>query len=82
MPLESLKRIIEGDLRETYEQLVINAPESEERDHMMGLMNVMCGNVDIECAYAVLTSKKTSNILGDELNIFEEIGKSYILLLT
>ena len=31
---------------------------------MMGVMNVMCGNVEMECAYAVLR------------NIFEQIGQS------
>ena len=40
---------------------------------MMGVMNVMCGNVEIECAYAVL---KAFNIRRDERNIFEQIGQS------
>ena len=79
MPLESLKRIIEGDLRETYEHLVINAPNSDDRDKMMAVVNVMCGNVEIECAYAALP---IFNVLRDESNIFEQKGQSYILLLT
>ena len=49
----SFKRLFRGDLREMYETLVINARESEDRDKMMDAMNVMCGNIDIECAYAV-----------------------------
>ena len=56
-----------------YGQLVLDAPESEDRDKMMGVMNVMCGNVEIECAYAVL---KAFNIRRDERNIFEQIGQS------
>ena len=75
MPLESLKRIIEGDLREAYEHLVINAPNSDDRDKMMAVVNVMCGNVEIECAYAALP---TFNVLRDESNIFEQKGQSYI----
>ena len=59
MPLKPFKRIIHGDLRETYEQLVSNAPESEERGEMMAVMNVMCGNVEIECAFAVLKAQET-----------------------
>ena len=59
MPLKPFKRIIHGDLRETYEQLVSNAPESEERGEMMAVMNVMCGNVEIECAFAVLKARET-----------------------
>ena len=40
---------------------------------MMGVMNVMCGNVEMECAYAVF---KAFNIRRDEQNIFEQIGQS------
>ena len=40
---------------------------------MMSVMNVMCGNVEMECAYAVL---KAFNIRRDERNIFEQIGQS------
>ena len=40
---------------------------------MMSVMNVMCGNVEMECAYAVL---KEFNIRRDERNIFEQIGQS------
>ena len=40
---------------------------------MMSVMNVMCGNVEMECAYAVL---KAFNIKRDERNIFEQIGQS------
>ena len=40
---------------------------------MMSVMNVMCGNVEMECAYAVL---KGFNMRRDERNIFEQIGQS------
>jgi len=40
---------------------------------MLSVMNVMCGNVEMECAYAVL---KEFNIRRDERNIFEQIGQS------
>ena len=36
---------------------------------MMGIVNVMCGNVGIECAFAVL---KASNITRDQQNINEQ----------
>ena len=49
--------------------LVILAPESEDRDKMMGIVNVMCGNVGIECAFAVL---KAFNIKRDQQNINEQ----------
>ena len=77
MCLEPFKRLIHGDLREMYEQLVILAPESEERDFWMGIMNVMCGNVELECAYAVL---KTFNITRQTLDIYGQKGQSCHLI--
>ena len=49
----SCKRLIHGDLKERFENEVINNHDSEERDYMMATMNVMCGNIPIECAYAM-----------------------------
>ena len=37
----------------------------------MDAMNLICGNVEIECAYAEL---KNINYLRDGRNIFEQIG--------
>ena len=67
-----------GDLKELYEYQVIDAldfgEEGEQRRGMMSLMNVMCGNMEIECAYAAFD-------LWDSVqqgrNIFEKLGKSY-----
>ena len=57
--------------------LVILGPESEERDKMMGVVNVMCGNVKLECAYAIL---KTFSITRQTLDIYEQKGQSYHLI--
>ena len=43
-----------GDLKELFEREVLDAPEGEEREGMMSVMNVMCGNIKIDCAYAKL----------------------------
>ena len=41
---------------------------------MMSLMNVMCGNMEIECAYAAF---EFWDSVRDGRNIFEKLGKSY-----
>ena len=78
MSVEPCLRIMYGDLKELYEYQVIDAldfgEEGEQRRGMMSLMNVMCGNMEIECAYAAFD-------LWDSVqhgrNIFEKLGKSY-----
>ena len=40
-----------GDLREKYENEVIDPALSNSKDVMV-LMNVMCGNIRMDCAYA------------------------------
>merc|ERR1711990_995914 len=75
---DACQRIMHGDLKELYEYQVIDAldfgEEGEQRAYMMSLMNVMCGNIEIECAYAAFD-------LWDSVqqgrNIFEKLGKSY-----
>ena len=46
------KRLISGDLSYQFEHEVINQPQSEERDSMMAVMNIMCGHIEFDCAYA------------------------------
>ena len=42
-----------GDLRDWYEDNVLSAPEDDEtRIEMLSLVNIVCGNVEMECAYA------------------------------
>ena len=46
---------MQGDLTELYRTQVIDAPDSkDDKRKMMSVMNVMCGNVKIDCAYAKL----------------------------
>ena len=40
-----------GDLKELYQREVLDAPDGEEREKMMSVMNIMCGNIEIDCAY-------------------------------
>ena len=59
-----------------YSQVILS-PESADRDKMMGVVNVMCGNVKLECAYAVL---KTFNITRQTLDIYGQKGQSCHLI--
>ena len=51
--MEPYARLKNGDLQKPFEIEVVNAPPSKERDDMIGLMNIWCGNVNMECAYAL-----------------------------
>ena len=51
--MEPYARLKNGDLQKPFEIEVVNAPPSKARDDMMGLMNIWCGNVNMECAYAL-----------------------------
>ncbi len=62
-----------GDLRAKFEREIINMPASDERDLEMGLMNILCGNVEMQCAYAAFHHWQT---VKDGRNIFDELGKS------
>merc|ERR1711990_752526 len=74
---DACQRIMHGDLKELYEYQVIDAldfgEEGEQRAYMMSLMNVMCGNMEIECAYAAFD-------LWDSVqqgrNIFEKLAEA------
>ena len=68
-----------GDLKDDYEKEVLDARDGEVRDKMMGVMNVMCGNVEIECAYALFDN---FNSIRHGRNILEEIGQYDISLVT
>ena len=50
--MELYKRIKSGDLKERYENEVINL-DHPDRDAMMSVMNSICGNMELECSYAV-----------------------------
>ena len=43
---------------------------------MMSLMNVMCGNMELECAYAAYEHWES---VKDGRNIFEKLGKQHLL---
>jgi len=74
---ESCRRIKYGDLRELYQNEVLNAPETGDRagdrHSMMSLMNVMCGNMELECAYAAYEHWET---VKDGRNIFEKLAEA------
>ena len=76
MSAEPYLRIMHGDLKELYESQVLDAPdfgeEGDQRAYMMSLMNVMCGNIEIECAYAAFDLWDS---VRDGRNIFEKLGK-------
>ena len=74
MSVELFKRIMQenGDLRELYRTHVIDAPDSKDREAMMSIINVMCGNVEIECAYAAF---ELWDSVIDGRNVFDQIGK-------
>ena len=74
--MEPCLRIIsnDGDLRELYEREVLGAPDGEEREKMMSVMNIMCGNIEIDCAYAAFDHDDS---IRDGRNIFEQLGKLY-----
>ena len=64
---------MQGDLTELYRTQVIDAPDSkDDKRKMMSVMNVMCGNVEIECAYAAF---ELWDSVIDGRNVFDQIGK-------
>ena len=70
--MEPCLRIMHGDLKTLYEREVLDAHDGEQRDKMMGAMNVMCGNVEIECAYAMFDN---FNSIRHGRNILEDLGQ-------
>ena len=52
LSIELFKRLKYGDLNEKYRNDVLNGSD-EYRDVMISIMNVICGNIEIECASAV-----------------------------
>ena len=48
------------------------APDSDDREGMMSVKNVVCGNIELECAYAAWEHWET---VQDGRNIFEKLGK-------
>ena len=63
-----------GDLKDIYEREVLDAPDGEEREKMMSVMNIMCGNIKIDCAYAAFDHYES---IRNGRNIFEQLGKLY-----
>ena len=78
MSVNPCLRIMHGDLKDLYEYQVLDAPdfgeEGDQRRAMMSVMNIMCGNMEIECAYAAF---EFWDSVRDGRNIFEKLGKSY-----
>jgi len=46
----------------------VNAPPSKARDDMISLMNIWCGNVNMECAYALYHLFESNGALTKELS--------------
>ena len=42
-----------GDLAERFENEVLHNPNEEERGSMMAVMNILCGHIEMECAYTM-----------------------------
>ena len=40
-----------GDLKDSYQTLVLNAKDAN--DDMVATMNILCGNINMDCAYAL-----------------------------
>jgi len=74
---DACQRIMHGDLKELYEYQVLDAKdfgeEGDQRRGMMSLMNVMCGNMEIECAYAAF---EFWDSVRDGRNIFEKLAEA------
>ena len=64
--IELYTRLKYGDLNETYQHDVLYSDNQFERDAMISAMNVICGNIEIECASAINSKLE-----------FEKPGKSY-----
>jgi len=70
---DACQRIMHGDLKEFYEYEVIDAPDDEDRESMMSVMNIMCGNIEIECAYAAFHHWDS---VRNGRNIFEKLAEA------
>merc|ERR1711917_158719 len=74
---DACQRIMHGDLKELYEYQVLDAPdfgeEGDQRRAMMSVMNIMCGNMEIECAYAAF---EFWDSVRDGRNIFEKLAEA------
>ena len=66
-----------GDLTALYQREVLDAPDGEEREKMMSVMNIMCGNIEIDCAYAAFDHYES---IRNGRNIFEQLGKWYFTI--
>ena len=71
MSMELYKRLKSGDLQQRYEDEVINT-DHPDRDPMMSIMNTMCGNIELDCAYASY---------GYSAAVYYDPGKLYFLLI-
>ena len=67
-----------GDLTDLYQREVLDAPDGEDREKMMSVMNIMCGNIEIDCAYAAFDHFES---VRDGRNIFEQLGNNISRLL-
>merc|ERR1712147_97751 len=70
---ENCNRLLSGDLRDQFEKEVINSPESDDRTSMMAVMNIMCGNVTMDCAYAA--QAHWDQVKGAR-NVFEDLAEA------
>ena len=58
--MEPYLRIIRGDLKELYEREVLDAPDGEEREWMISVINIMCGNDEGQFLSELMSNDKVS----------------------
>ena len=70
--MELCKRLKYGDLRERYENEVIY-DNHEERVSFLTVVNIICGNVEVECAYAAagIATGKSFTSFSAEMSPFQ-----------
>ena len=75
--MELCKRLKYGDLRERYENEVIY-DNHEERVSFLTVVNIICGNVDVECAYAAagIAAGKSFISFSAEMSPFQICSES------
>ena len=61
--MEHCKRLTSGDLRDRYLHEVVyhDGHSQPEKDAMMSVVNIMCGNIDFECVHASYQYTLTAN---------------------
>ena len=58
--VKPFSRIMSGDLKELYEREVLDAPDGEEREWMISVINTMCGNDEGQFWNKLMSNDKVS----------------------